>query len=324
MVRLEKILTEKIFNTKTLGRARAIELPRKFDHRDQITLGRSPWMNTLVRILPNSFKISFSSWRYKGSRWNGVIRGLSFDDYALQNEDQLRRGVIWEHIVRENMHPYHYMVTILRRGAWSKVDFGVDGFEAQEEIQQDAKNRYWLKVRPNIMEWHKIYGSYMSDEVPQTFFGNGTFVGLLDMTLLYNFFRKMTWNRFFINENNLSGTKEYYEEAFPAWCTTVGKLDEKKFTNYIQELNDRFPGLFAPDGQRVDMDQFFQDEFAHPDFYDENGVDILGTRAFTRNVLNMPESFKNAETEPEQIDTPNVVGTRIPDAFKHERGTSLM
>lgn len=306
-----------------LGRAREITQPMKYDIRDDDTLHTSFLNEILNRFLPFKAKLALVRQTWKHSRWEYVMRGLSWDDHVTQDEDQLRRGAVWEHIVRENMHPYHYMITVLRRGAFFKIDHGVDGFETQDEIQNDAKQRYWLRVRPQVLEFYKLWQSYVDDEVPQTFWGHGNYIGVLDFTLFYNLFRRVTWNRYFINEKNVTGTSDYWNGAVPDWQRKK-KLSDSTMITQLNKINTALPGLFAPDGQSLDLDQFWKDQLAHPDFRDETGVDFVGTRTIIRAAKYMPEAYKQVETQKEQIDTPNVVGTRISDDFKPHHGTSIM
>ena len=107
MVRLEKILYEKAFNNKLLGRARRIVKPVKMDIDSNLWLRQLPTNKYLAGFMDKFFSI-FHILQYRHFREICMQRGLSFEDVLVQKENMVRRDQHHEHIIRETTHPIYF------------------------------------------------------------------------------------------------------------------------------------------------------------------------------------------------------------------------
>ena len=106
-------------NSNTLGRARKLTTPAKwfttnpllhmrryaYEFNEKTFLGR-----ILYPIIRRIYNIERA---YQRDLF--LQRGLTFEDARLHSDEELRRCVLFEHIARESLHPYHWVLKVRRR-----------------------------------------------------------------------------------------------------------------------------------------------------------------------------------------------------------------
>ena len=137
MVRLEKIAWEKAVNTNLFGRAREIGLPHKFyrfssfDHNLWLADLR---INSPIGRLMAPLQKWWAEFNLK-FLWDKYLKmGLSWEDKLVHTETDLRRDYFFEHVQRENFHPYHWFLKIVRRQRYFKVERTLPGFQVPDYI----------------------------------------------------------------------------------------------------------------------------------------------------------------------------------------------
>lgn len=65
----------------------------------------------------------------------------TFEDSLLHHDTELRRDPLFEHIARESLHPYHWVLKARRRERFWKVERGNRGFYVPEYIRAEAKTQ---------------------------------------------------------------------------------------------------------------------------------------------------------------------------------------
>lgn len=323
MVRLERILYEKVLNNRFLGRQRIITHPTKINGNEERNLRTFPLTSMVAKFLPDTIYLWFFSTVYRWHRYCYITRGLSFDDYIMQSEDDIRRDPIWEHMVRENMHPYHFMLPSLRRQRFWKVDLGLDGFYPHEEIQNEARSIYFLRIRDKLLEWRRVRNLYHDEMIPMTRWTYGRFVGVLDFLAFTNLFLRMGWNRYFFNEEHYAGDNVILEELRQEHGRVL-PLEQMKAR--LENFNEKCPGILAPDGEKINWEQFEKDIASAPGFIHttpegDTEVDIIGNISLIYNRKELP---RVEPVEPELVERPNMVGTTLPAAIDNKVGTAFM
>jgi len=168
---------------------------------------------------------------------------------------------LWEHIARENLHPYHWLLKIRRRARYWKVERGLRGFFVPEFIRSQAKTQTYGDYVKVDNEWKNfVYNNYMSDMTPtarRTALPNYGF----DWVMNYGLWNNDAWERYFFNERDQGDITE--KEAkfvrdpkrFPYDLTTAeGK---REFEQNIQKVNEKYPGIVAVEGQKFDFKKHY-------------------------------------------------------------------
>ena len=66
-------------------------------------------------------------------------QGLCYEDVFLHNEKEFNEGPIYEHMLRENMHPYFANIWLWNRQRYFKVDLLSGGFEAPQYLKNESE-----------------------------------------------------------------------------------------------------------------------------------------------------------------------------------------
>lgn len=99
MPRLEKVMYEKIFNSKILGRNRSIARPLKEDNKQDYYLVDYPILPKFVHRLLNPLYMKLSQLELNYIREDMLQQGISWD-YSYESGSDIRRDPFHEHIVR--------------------------------------------------------------------------------------------------------------------------------------------------------------------------------------------------------------------------------
>lgn len=321
MVRLEKIITERVFNNRVLGRARNITQPSGVNPLEEFHLRMTPLGRLIAKVVPQSWAFALSGLSHRFYRWNLLIRGFSWSDSVIFTDEMMRRSPVFEHIYRENMNPYYLSMITFRRRRFYKVDAALEGFSVQEEVQNEVRQQYLLRVRPDLLRFRRLLHQYYSEMIPQTHYTNGSIGGIFDLFYIRNVFLRMGWNRYFYNEEHYADVGEMREDVYSA--RSAKKMSAEEAREFMRYFNQHRPGVLAPDGQEVDFAEVERFLAENPQIVSPDGAfDLLG---FLDTFFGQRD-FVQAETAPCQnvIERPNTVGTDIPAVLNDRVGTPIM
>lgn len=250
-MRLEKIMYEKIFNTKVLGRAREITRP-SMSYQET---------NMLLASLPDSF--------LKNVLWNPLRklcrrlewwflhsvtdqRAVSVEDLTVIKAWEMRRDVLNEHAFRESMHPLARELVRLRGLAHDKVELPVRGFVAPDYLREERRKRTFLEGLGNFLTYRHFFTHNYENE--QTTF-NKMFTGsrnILEAIYWTNSTERNAFNRFFYNEKHSYTVDDYLDEE--RVDRKLNLSDPKEFEEFFlrcEAANEKFPGFYAPPGEKL-------------------------------------------------------------------------
>ncbi len=333
MVRLEKILYERVLNTQMLSRARKITQPRRLDYREEVFLRRFP-RTGLLSFVTSPIMKWLSSVEYKNWRRLCLQRGLSFDD-TMEDENDLRRDPAHEHFMRETLHPYHFLLNKWKRAAYHKVDFYLGGFEAPDYIREPARKRTLIQARDKMIAFYRLLETnydYESTEV--SYWGRGQII-VLELVNFYNSSLRIAWNRYFYNEDT------YIDPSEELLWDHKNILHHKKynlrtnegrtqFENHMNKQNSLFPGKYAPDGEEIDFEPFyaeFEKKYQDQEFNEELTIQDINKIYHGVEDLNTPfafDNYKNVAEDAEELSGKNRCGTKLPQYLLKQKGMSFM
>lgn len=316
MVRLEKIAYEKIINSKTLHRARNITGPKKTDPFSELYLRRVPQSRIVYKLL-SPFKLWLASVEWKFLRQSLLQRGISAEDAFKQSEIEFRRGILNEQINRESMHPYNQQLPMWKRMGFGKVDASTIGFEAPDYIREDVRKQTYLDVYDNILKYkHMLLSNYLAEMTPITYMGRGSIV-ILELLIVHNLFSRSAWNRYFFNEEEYMDSRKYAAD-FEKMIGMDNSLNlstesgKKNFETYMEKMNKKFPGMFAPEGEEFDFKAFYNR--AETALVENNSYNKWNQGDLSLLTNGQEEAFFVPEGE--SLKGKNVVGKELPAYLK--------
>jgi len=265
MVRLEKVLYEKLLNNKALGRARNITTPKKWINHNptEYNAVQAGWLhdNSIVakfweKVLYPFYKKFWWEWQ----RDLALQRGYAMDDFYVYTEKDLRRSPFYEQMWRESTHPYQYLMYKYRRVRYYKVERVCQGFYVPQHLRDEVKNRTWAQTLAACDEWNNfMYRNYASELTPTTYDSRGK-INLFELFQQYGLFKNEAWERYFFNEEEY----DYIEaEDYERYVVRPGGFDletnegRMQFENKINTLIQDFPGLVVPEGETFDFDNYY-------------------------------------------------------------------
>lgn len=258
-MRLEKIFYERLVNNKLLSRARTIGKPSLSHDETNLLMMVPPYFG--IKKLFNPFK----RW-LDGMEWRVMMsglrpRGLAPEDWILFRSEELRRDPLFEHANRESLHPFMRENIRLRMHRYYKVDEAVKGFEVPEYVKEEAKERYFFRSLGNVITYrHFFKQNYQNDQTPNSNWFM-TSLNIIELFLMYNSTLRNGWARYFWNEEHYYTTGDYVKETNSPKdkLDLSNENDFKQFFKRAQELNQRYPGYFAPEGQEPNYDLLKKD-----------------------------------------------------------------
>jgi hypothetical protein len=327
-MRLEKILYEKVFNSKMLCRKRNITRPQR-NQTDE-----DQWLSLLPTFkffhLFDGIVTWFMSreWKYRKLRLDQM--GLSVEDMTLYVEEEFRRSPYLEHIFRESTHPYQNLFFQWRRSRYFKVDMVLKGFEAPQYVREEGQQRTFFDSYVNQYKWqHFVNHNYNSEITPTTYMYNGTRT-LLELFMVYGLVSRSAWNRLFYNEERTYGIHHLNEDLNDHNKDSKKNLDFsnpedlKEFEVRANEWNEKFPGYFAPEGEAVNMKRIVAtlDNIKEEFEFEKLTSRDLGIVAIQAKLDKM--TFKAPSYENEGVTGKNNIGTKYPSFLeKPETGSIL-
>lgn len=265
MVRLERVLYERVVNIAALGRARNISGPRKWVNHNPVEYNAvqagwkadtSPFTKIMEKILYPFYKRFWWGWQ----RDLALQRGYAMDDFYVYTEKDLRRSPFYEHVWRDSCHPYQWLMYKYRRFRYYKIERVAQGFYVPEHLRDEVKKRTWAQTVAACNEWDNfMYRNYASDLTPTTYDTRGK-LNPLEVFNQYGLARNESWERFFYNEEDYDFIDpEDYEKYVvrPGGYdveTTEGRM---QFENKVNTLISDFPGLVTPEGEHFDFENFY-------------------------------------------------------------------
>lgn len=251
---------EKVFNTKLLGRAREFGRPSlSHDETDMLlTVGPTFGLKTLLAPL--------ARW-IQGKEWQCLTqiigqRGLSLEDIQLFRAEEIRRDPLFEHAMRESLHPMMRELVRYRKQRYFKVDYGLKGFEAPDYIKEEARRRTFFKSLSNHITFrHFFKQNYQNDQTPQTIYIRTSMV-VIELALLHGVCSRNAWSRYFWNEIHYYTIANFIEEERRSKQPSADLTTEagwERFCRHASSVNKRFPGRFAPAGEEVDFEELKKD-----------------------------------------------------------------
>lgn len=257
-MRLEKIVYEKVLNNKLLGRARQFGKPR-LSHVET---------NHLLAQYPNFGLYSLLGWllrpmfrfNWKFLNENCHDRGLALEDVQLFRSEELRRNPLTEHAFRESLHPFMREMFRYRAHRYYKIDHAVKGFIVPDYLKDEARKRTMLQTFGNIITFrHFFKQNYENEQTPTTTMFR-TSLNILEFALIYGITNRNGWNRYFWNEVEYYTIGDYVKEiqsSKPLNLEDPAQLE--KFLANAEKMNEQYPGIFAPYGEKVNREQVKRD-----------------------------------------------------------------
>eukprot|EP01016_Furgasonia_blochmanni_P002649 TRINITY_DN1102_c0_g1_i1.p1 TRINITY_DN1102_c0_g1~~TRINITY_DN1102_c0_g1_i1.p1 ORF type:complete len:370 (+),score=147.36 TRINITY_DN1102_c0_g1_i1:135-1244(+) len=265
MVRLEKVLYERLVNTKTFGRARQIATPAKYyneNRAESLYVGSFYLLATgLTGRIYRFIEPVISKLGYQWARDVAISRGLALEDFLLFQDRELRRCVFFENAIRQSAHPYMHILFKRRRARYYKVERGLRGFVVPDWVQREAESRLLVDTAENKDIWETfMYENFMSDITPTSrWTGTSKFI-VIDLFSLYGLMNPQAWDRYFFNEAFSDGyTREDKARAanpFPNinLNTEEGKREFEREVNRFIKL---YPGAIVKEGEQFDFQRFY-------------------------------------------------------------------
>lgn len=250
---------EKVFNNKLLGRAREFGKPRLSHYETNHLLSNYPNFG-LYRVLSYLLQpIIRYQWRFLYE--NCHDRGFAVEDLQLFRSEEKRRNPLFEHCMRESMHPYMFELFRYRAMRYFKVDYAIKGFVVPDYLQEEAKKRTLLQSYGNMITFrHFFKQNYENDQTPQTHVIQ-TSLNIIEFFLIYGSCERNGWNRYFWNEIEYYTIGDYCREI--RGSNQILNLEDpaqlEVFLNNCEKFNENFPGVYAPVGQKVDREQVKRD-----------------------------------------------------------------
>lgn len=137
------------------------------------------------------------SWQRDLFLQRGLVHFLliqTFEDSLLHTDVELRRDVLFEHMVRESCHPYHYILKARRRERYWRIERGNRGFFVPDFIRNEAKTQTYRDFQRLFLEWKTFkHENYMSDMTPTARSTVMPQIFSIDRLLNYGIWREEAW-----------------------------------------------------------------------------------------------------------------------------------
>jgi len=265
MVRLEKVLYERVLNNRTLGRARNITTPKKWMNHNPTDYNhvQAGWLHEHSIFAKVMEKLLYPFYRKFWWEWQRDLmlqRGWAMDDTYIHTEKDLRRSPFYEHVWRESCHPYQYLMYKYRRMRYYKVERVCQGFYVPQHLRDEVKNRTWAQTLKAMRDWDNfLFRNYASEITPSTYDSRGK-INLLEIFNQYGLFKNEAWERYFYNEEEYDFIEA---EDFERYVVRPDGMDletadgRQQFENKINTLIQDFPGMVVPEGEKFDFENFY-------------------------------------------------------------------
>ena len=314
-MRLEKIMYEKVLNSKMLGRAREMGTPSRVKMDVGPDLTYTPLSEFSILWKPIQRWIYKKEWNFLHSQLEQ--RGLCMEDVFMHTDEDMRRDPFVENMMRESLHPMYYNLHKYRRVRFNKVDHAVTGFEAPEYLKAEARKRTYIESLTNLTKMmHFIFQDYQSDLTPNSYFFTGN-VAIFEFMTMHNMMNPNAWTRYFFNEKHYHSMQNYIKETDKEPARDLDTPEGwENFKVVARQWNTDFPGMFAPKGEEVDFVRVREifDEFKREMKIDKLDFHVINDLRRKARLDGVP--FEQPEPELNKKEITNNVGADLP---KHIR-----
>lgn len=265
MVRLEKLLYERVANVKALGRQRIFGAPRKWFNEE-----KNAECQTAAHILFDTglkasiFRLLEPIISYFFWKWPREIllnKGLAMEDIMVHQDRELRREMLFENIQRQSCHPYQHLMFKRRRARFFKVDRAVKGFVVPDYVRKEAESRLLADTADVKFEYESfVYNNYYSDMTPTARYTAMHRLIPLEIFNVYGLFREEAWERYFMNEVETDVySKEVTERAKNPFSQYNLETDEGKraFEAEVNRFIDLYPGTIVREGEQFNFKEYY-------------------------------------------------------------------
>jgi hypothetical protein len=265
MVRFEKLIWEQLVNTRALGRERVISTPRKwfnsFRHEENKVAAHYWYTTGLTGVFFKAFERPLSWLFWQWPRDIALQRGLSLEDFFLHQDREMRRDVLFEHIIRQSCHPYQHLLFKRRRARYYKVERAVRGFFVPDYVRKEAEQVTWADTAPIIDEWQQFtYLNFWSDMTPATRYTAMHRLIPLEIFNVYGLLREEAWERYFYNEVVYDGYTEadYKTAETPFGNFNLDREDGRRaFEEEVKKFISIYPGSIVRPGEEFNFQEFY-------------------------------------------------------------------
>jgi len=261
-------LYEKLFNSALFSRQRIIGTARHWEYDplqklNQLDYEKAPVLRKEEGIWRTLEPLT--SWMlYRWPRDIMLQRGLTFEDFYLFNDRELRRDPLFEHINRQSLHPYMHLFFRRRRIRYYKVERALRGFFVPEYIRKEAEERLLPETFKNIVEWQSFAQTHWYNDMTKWMHWP-TVARLipLEVFVIYGLFDNSFYERYFFNETKPDVSKaeldQYYKEHLDPKLHYDIETDEGKreFEAEVNRLAGLYPGAFVKEGEQYNFKRFY-------------------------------------------------------------------
>lgn len=103
-----------------------------------------------------------------------------------------------------------------------------------------------------------VLQNYQAEQTLLSHWGMGSWI-VLELVTIHNLFTKIAWNRLFFNEELYITPTDWAKDFAEKWDVKKPDLRDPEqredFIQFIRKQNKLFPGMFAPDGEDVDVEK---------------------------------------------------------------------
>jgi len=327
MVRLEKLLYERILNIRALKRERIIGAPQKWyaeSRSDSLKVAANKLFNegitaTILRWL----EPFLAKYTYQFMRDIALQRGFAMEDLLLHTDRELRRDVFFEAVVRQSCHPYQFLFFRYRRARFYKIERAVRGFYVPEWIRKEGEERLLHETTRNIHDWEDfVYMNWMSDQTPQAHFTVLPKWNPLIMFIPYGIWRSDAWDRYFYNE--VVYDKYSDEQVKKAIMNPFPHIDfntdsgRRRFEAEVERFIKLYPGSIVREGEKFNFKEFYATEA------------LINNRDLSRHDPQLIDRMRSDITaaiedrrEEKVSKKKKILGTQLPEFMKPPAGQSI-
>jgi hypothetical protein len=329
MVRFEKLIWEAAVNTKAFGRERVIGAPRKWfgANRDSESKIAAHYYYTtgifgaLFKTCENAFSWLF----YKWPRDYALQRGLALEDFFVHADRELRRDMLFEHIIRQGCHPYQHLMFKRRRARFYKVERALRGFFVPDYLRKEAESvllKDTVKVKE---EWEEyVYKNWISDMTPNMRYTAMHRLIALEIFNVYGILRPEAWERYFFNEVVYDGYTEQDQKAAstPFGVFNFEREDSKRtFEAEVNRFIQIYPGSIVAEGEQFNFKEFYA-KYALVNGKDTSKLDSKQVEEL-RQKLAGDEEVSSLKLPAEKVGK-SILGTSFPAAFLSKNRKVMM
>ena len=325
MVRLERMMYEKVVNNSLVGRARRITTPKfwKKDWNDENRSINWPFQN----LLKNAFipiMDFYTSVEYNLMYNRTKRQGIPVKTNEVMDESEWRRDILVEQMKRENMHPWTIMEHTNMKNRYFKVNKFMAGHETPDYLVAETHAEGLLENRDMTETIDSLKSQYHKEMMPNVYQHRARFT-LLEFTIFHNLFDKKSWNRYFYNEATYTHELDEIEARKKEYTIDFNDPAEQvKFKDWLNKQIKMFPGYFIGEKKEFDFESFFKNNMAlngqlKPDNnLNQEEIDALRTRLQKEKdaygiFSKASEGVLRQDTDEEVVENVNTVGIKMPE-----------